>query len=1712
MADKNPRPDWRNANKKPAGATPAAGAGKRDWQKQSLPTSGPRKPWSRGSKLFLAAALLAALFGGVFLVIPWLRPIGPACFVLMGASYDDNLAIPHNAYGWKNLDDLGNLTKDADLFTSNGRPTLLHRSPELKGARIWKDEWDKLALKIRNSREKTVVLFLALHGAADSKGAYLFLNDDQAEGHPPYARLPFDEVLKTLQGDDLRDKDILLVLEPALSRANWSAGVLENNFVASLPEAAKLKKNLFILCASDAQQMSWWSEEWQQTVFGHYVIEALRGAADGTVDGSRNSRVSVREIADYVKKKVGLWSQINRAAEQTPILIGDAARAEKIEIVQVGPTYQERDGDAPGLDFRIPEGLENAWLGWKSLRTMTPHPAVYSPALWRRYQDLLVRYEQLLRAGDPTKKAGDIASNLAGMKKKIESEARFDAADAALSLALAMPEALGVPLPAKLNAKELEARLQKVWEAKVDDRPVLLKESIEWAKSQADIKTAQLQVQAYRSLLDFVTESKFVREADVIGKQSEQDSRSKTAAILDQYDAQLVAPRPAEVHYLTMLIQEKMGVSRDPAPDFELLRKSLTIRRLAERAALAVPDEGKHPYSEILFPWNRDRLAKADALRRPGEDYLFGSNADDWEKGRRLLAQAETSYRDIQNDSQLYRRALDMRDTAYAALPYFALWVANQRVPGDEARANQIKAWGNEVEQFAERARSLQSELEKGIAGAPSANRLTEFLTPTEKSLKNLSESMFEEIRDAKSDAVTQSLWFNREALLSVPPLLTDAAGSDAVAVRLTMLTNNRFVSRELFQKTKDTAKFFGDKEKKDEAKILAERNAAMATAAFKGFWRNNFSKVEGAGTMALGEAIAEIAAKWPGDINGGLLQSVKDFDSAQSAAALARVDFLARGLPGGFDEKPEPVSVSNALRRFRMCELCVGQARRANLDHWFSEVDGKPYYEKAALGYLNVAKQIVEFKDVEAKDANRQRIARCDALIDAVKTVGLKIDGSTSDYWTSEKEFPVRWTVSAANDPYLVDPKIAAESKAPLAVAVAWRELDGAGAWKDGASPGQRRPLEFSGRKAESIEDVYYLTKTDNDALLKATYNVLLRGHLVPRKIEISQKNPDLIVHDFPKSTDAYMKVRMHPQFTYGAVSIAFDISGSMIWRNGYGIMVKGELKTRLELALVALRTTLDSIPDGTHVSLLAFVTYDGEKKATIVDVMKPEQWSRDKAAGLIRDIEKLADRAWPENKEGAQGGTPMAYLLKQCYEKGFPREGTEIRGPKVILALTDGDDTTSDEFVKGGWPNREVDQNGYNRKVRDFVRSQLSESDVEIHFVCFIDEENPKYKIEAANARAQFSGVEKEFKRPGQFRMRATPEDVADELQRAIRPRLIVMKNNKVPIGFPEEGIFASLPRDHKLIKIPEGNYQIFVKGSRERNMTINRGDILSIVLKRDPSDMRKVVYERELFADLVPETTKLLGDAPASLEPFRISVLQNKAENLGQRKLLTQLIAVEENSRNPAVVQQTVPPFTWIETKPKSTLTPQMMRWYREYGYPALTYRLLGYDWPAPAGVAVPSEMSVWLTDKPQSSVYSKQVFRSLKNEKAETIALDVKRFANIEYARIEEKLVVPDGYDNASAKPMLKQCLVVRVEHAKDCPVMIQYGGLHKGEEHHFFHSANKCTAIFWDLTDAEADSLSFNVIFLDKLKETVTPTIFPLSRPGSLTLQQQRMGN
>src|SRR5204863_507118 len=72
--------------------------------------------------------------------------------------------------------------------------------------------------------------------------------------------------------------------------------------------------------------------------------------------------------------------------------------------------------------FQPPAELLTRWQEWEKLDKAVPSPAVYTPRLWRRYRELLLRYEHLVRA-DERAAAGKLSAVLHNLSVDLE-EAR----------------------------------------------------------------------------------------------------------------------------------------------------------------------------------------------------------------------------------------------------------------------------------------------------------------------------------------------------------------------------------------------------------------------------------------------------------------------------------------------------------------------------------------------------------------------------------------------------------------------------------------------------------------------------------------------------------------------------------------------------------------------------------------------------------------------------------------------------------------------------------------------------------------------------------------------------------------------------------------------------------------------------------------------------------------------------------------------------------------------------------------------------------------------------------------------------------------------------------------------------------------------------------------------------------------------------------------
>jgi hypothetical protein len=311
----------------------------------------------------------------------WLWPLRPACLKLVGAGYHENLAIPSNASGWNGLLALAEQVESS----ARGRLSwhrfglrLLPGPTELKPATDWSDGLDHFP-------EATAVVVVSLHGASDERGPYL-LRDVPDPLDPGKGQLYLANVIDRLA--KLAPRQFVLVVDATQVPADPTLGILHNDFARqfklTLGPQVEATPNLVVILSSDDDQRSWVSEKWKQTVFAHFLSEALVGwAADGP-----GGRITAADVFRYTRDCVGQWATTHRGIMQIPVLIpGDGRRARSFELEIAPDSLPARDGDIPAVRSegskidraKITAGCASEWEDHARLVGRRPLPAATQP-------------------------------------------------------------------------------------------------------------------------------------------------------------------------------------------------------------------------------------------------------------------------------------------------------------------------------------------------------------------------------------------------------------------------------------------------------------------------------------------------------------------------------------------------------------------------------------------------------------------------------------------------------------------------------------------------------------------------------------------------------------------------------------------------------------------------------------------------------------------------------------------------------------------------------------------------------------------------------------------------------------------------------------------------------------------------------------------------------------------------------------------------------------------------------------------------------------------------------------------------------------------------------------------------------------------------------------------------------------------------------------
>jgi hypothetical protein len=1691
-----PKRAWRATTKHSEDAT-------RPWreEKPTLPGKPTSRKVSKTTKFAIAVvffAMLVALF--VWIAIP--TPPRTAYVVLIGAKYAEDLDVPHNLYGWNSLQDLHKfalekwrfLWWDKNLFQGGDLQALT-----VKSKPHWADELKK------EHKEETLIVYLALHGGADGEGPYLIPDDYRiylgpGEKQPADPLLRVSEVLKCFEQLPAGKKK-LLILDATQVTVHWPLGMLHNDFARQLKELEERIKipNLMILSASAPRQRSWVSEEWGETVFGHYVLEGLKGAADR----DNNGYVTALELATYVHDSVRDWVLANRDEKQTPeFLVSEGTNPDRIQLVVVDKKAgadEKPSRQAPLASKDIQAALKSAWDEWGEVRKQSPAPYVYAPHLWRRYQDTLLRYEQVLRAGYPVNNAlrtdlGRIQDEIAAARL-LKGSALDKARQASLPMRLALPEPTAAQ-QSNASSKSLE----------------------EWWKGNKWDELTRLNRPARQALFE-----QFVQQAPRYLKENRTKVRSFLGALYSD------GLRPAEAHFPLMLEQD---LNDQPKPSDKLVQLALHVHLLAEKAAVAAEDTRAvanigpvYSYTEQVSVWITDTVRQADKERRLGEDWLFGANEQAWAEAEKHLTEAKRLYDKAEQDAGILRDALNVRDEVLAALPYYSQWLAGRRLPPDRPEEEKNRKQKLELaEQLWKETHQLALRLNEPTVrlDEPQKNALLQELQKNGRLVrKEFGEikNDFEESCKPPGNVRLQGPWHAMEAALSVPLI--------APELRLELLDKSQRISKALQENfaSGTLAAQPGDVDEggaRDNgfAEAAARRQGRMAVAILGQPWIDLEKKQKHAGMgyedlqskvvqvgerdwrKSLSEAGGELERLWQ-----RLPQEVLEISDYLNNAEQWRVQPAAkyldtlttdltqaegpcRQMDGAAARliTPNPVLEN---RRLRLHNLLLRQAERAWHDHWWctqaeTQSAKDPYFVTAVNAYLDAAKDMVA-QDVTNTDLKNLRQKLVESEREKLKPTRLtaKLLPSSPTALTTEQQFQLAWNVTADN--------------VPEGVAMFRLNTEGSLEPKNPDDNYQtRQPRRLNGSVKEAGKREYLLKSphileaeenpppTLSTEPAKATLVGLYRGQRIHQDAELRlHLGADTIVTKQPPPNDAAIAVQADEDIPRGAVAIILDYSGSMVEKVNDG----GRRVTKIQAAQDALDQVLRGLGDGTILSVWVFGdqtdpsnTKEDERATHVRLIRRASSWNQSQRVDLMNQLHQLQ----PKNL------TPLVEAMVRA-KKELLASGKTKGLYKTILVLTDGYDT----IYRGDlWPNHRQRALEIQQKMREeFNAKELKEEKVAIQMILFGENDT-----ERGLAVEQFKdAVEGTMDGRGGWYDAKDRQKLDLQLLEAMRPRLRLYDSNGVqvlnmpPGGYKvtfrhESGLDWSKPLHPQTGALTKSIYQARVQNTSQ-DVKLDRGDWMLIRLRRDPNEPAGFHFERGLLSDQVGT-----GVPKCDKDSWRLAVLRNGHERGGGKSALRLLVSIEDWKNvvpeRRDVLEQPAPGFKWFELhaggEKRDPSQRIALRWQNVPYYPAHVWSLDVDRWPGDVTQPLLPLLDAWWVEDRMPNpdrTLSHQIGLHLEDEfRGREEILDGDHV-------VIENVAVEKHHGLGRAQP--GDCLVVRLRHDLGKPVFIQLTGLEPiGEEHRFYAQAGKVTAIFRLVPGLAAQNSPFtlNLISLDAFKK------------------------
>lgn len=1421
MSSGTPGGNWKGAGgSKPPASSGSSGKSRRPWQPgdaSKKPVGGKKK--SRLGRFIFAGIAVGVLVALIVYVSGLLVPPKYPTLIVVAPNASKSLASPEYASGARSAGALADLVKQRHA----DKRLVLGAEPHETAD---KDAWRGVLDKQKNAH--AVVLYFAAAGGADSKGAFLWFVPAEATSPSDEHKLYVKDILTPLKSMP-KDKPKLVVFDVVWMSASWPHGSLTNDFARALVVLDKEIDDidgLAVINSSKDDERAWASDRLKSSVFGHFFREGLRGAA---APDSPGTVLNARQLFDYVADKVTNWADGSHDEKQTPILLpasSGRSRAEALTLTLV-PTDGYKATDPETSSWTTPDDLKQAWSVAQELaaRKYGPSPDTWNPAGWRRYLDLLLHWERLVRQGENPDPFRSEARLLGPKLVEMSSTA-----EPVVGMAIPAGQALGIKPAEKVPPEEFK----KLWTPpKEKDRARI------WAGLSGDQNMLGLRrVAVSEQVVDYVVATQ---------PSSIASSGGMSVTVLQVADEVFqdigAEPGTAEGHFLRMLNRHLDPKRR---PDDALLVKAILLRRQAERAAWvggAKPD--RYPHSEQVFRWIKERIKAGDDARRPGEDLLFGIDPTQWKKAGESFDTAKGHYDDAEKDARKVADALNARDRVLARLPYYARWFA----------ANRSDNTG-EITRLVERAEAAAKQAHEisRIAAAPPAteaelrSRIDDLDRLGQAATKDFGEieTAFDKEVNSLTGTELQANWYALDNALSVPFILADK--------RSDLLGYLRKVGNALEGPNRPSPQGA-----KSSALPAAQRHGRLAAAVLgepvpdlKGWTEVRLAGEE------LGKHYQRLAAEVQANLSAAGATAGQFREAAKSyheATRRVRLIDPAAATPTATD----PIE---AERRLWQHEFLTWQARRTLADGWASvktTPDAPDWYCKdSAKLAIDAAKKrtgaaenapengsIPRLRDVEElRKYDPLQLALSGPLPKAICDDPSWTYAFTVARLPQGRErigFPVSWVKPPTKEYGTADP-----NQLERHIVVGLDQKDAV----------ERGPVRFSNPAAPE-------KKVGCEEIVG---NALYRGHRYETITGLRSGGTPVrdIAYDPPQGAAAFCVIA-DPSEVAGALTILIDLSGSMTWDNAGNKDVPFE-KSRLAETIATVVPIIQKLPAGT---ILTVAVFWGEGNATKVGpvpglqlvTITGNQQQRDELVAAVRKIKV----------PNTEANTPIARSITRVVSKS---EGDQywpdlkrVSGVRTLIVLTDGADNH--------------DNQNAGLVVRKALLEDRSQPDTSLHMLFFAlsadDGSDVDKQFEILKEKLPF--IQEGRTPPVVSAESKSAGALTAKINAAIRPR-VQYNNNQLAAANRKGELFFTLRGDNTKVVSPPldpGTYE-FLNLANPQSLRLLPGDRIVLQTRRRPDAGLQV----DLVAPPYVYDTLGAGGARGDNKNVRMTVPSAAVEN--------------------------------------------------------------------------------------------------------------------------------------------------------------------------------------------------------------------------------------